>query len=183
MSRARSRTRRGPRKDRLIQTRVAQELEKALKSEADRRRLSVSHLIRNVLEDTFDLVDTVVRDVDNIVADSVELADQVRRDAENIAFGSRERVRKAAAERDAGDEGDEESDEEPGETDAPEPAAEGSDPTADIDAWNAVTVNRPADCARCDKTLARGDSAHLGISATAGGPKVWLCQNCLDTLE
>jgi hypothetical protein len=39
----------GPRKDRLIQTRVDEELESALKEEATRRRLPVSQLVRNIL--------------------------------------------------------------------------------------------------------------------------------------
>ena len=51
-----------PRKDRLIQTRVPRDLEATLRLEARRRRLTVSHLIRSVLEDAFDLVDDVVAD-------------------------------------------------------------------------------------------------------------------------
>jgi cytochrome c553 len=76
------------RKDRLIQTRVAQDLEATLKHEARRQRLSVSQLIRNVLEDAFDLVDDVVCDVDQIVSDSVHLARNVGRNARRIV-GSR----------------------------------------------------------------------------------------------
>ena len=84
-------------KDRLIQTRVPESLENKLKKEASRRRLSVSHLIRNVLEDTFDLVGGVVAEVDNIVQDSVGLADQVRRDAGRIAGRAFENVRSRGA--------------------------------------------------------------------------------------
>ena len=53
----RERIREERRKDRLIQTRVPRDLESTLKREARRRRLTVSHLIRNVLEDAFQLVD------------------------------------------------------------------------------------------------------------------------------
>ena len=56
------------RKDRLIQTRVPRALEKTLKREAERQRLSLSHLIRNILEDAFELMDGVVADVDQIVS-------------------------------------------------------------------------------------------------------------------
>ena len=86
---------RPPRKDRLIQTRVPEELEVALKEEARRRRLTLSHLIRNALEDTFQLVDGVVADVDQIVSDSVTLAKNVRRNARRLA--SPDRAVKAAA--------------------------------------------------------------------------------------
>ena len=67
------------RKDRLIQTRVPRELEGAIKEAAQRRRLTVSHLIRNVLEDAFDLVHTVVDEVDHLVSESVDLVEGVRR--------------------------------------------------------------------------------------------------------
>jgi len=67
------------RKDRLIQTRVPRKLEGAIKQAAQRRRLTVSHLIRNVLEDAFDLVHSVVDEVDHLVSDSAELLEGVRR--------------------------------------------------------------------------------------------------------
>lgn len=66
------------RKDRVIQARVPEDLEATLKQAAEKRRMSVSHLIRNVLEDTFTLVD-------NIVADSSALVEQVSRDARRVA--------------------------------------------------------------------------------------------------
>ena len=75
-------------KDRVVQTRVPRDLEATLKEEARRRRLTVSHLIRNVLEDAFDLVDGVVADVDQIVSDSVTLAKTVRDSARRIRFSS-----------------------------------------------------------------------------------------------
>ena len=77
------------RKDRLIQTRVPQNLESTLKDEARKRRLSVSHLIRNVLEDTFNLVDNVVNEVDRVVADSVGMAQTLKRDAQRLAATAR----------------------------------------------------------------------------------------------
>lgn len=65
------------RKDRVIQARVPEDLETTLKEAADKQRMSVSHLIRNVLEDTFTLVD-------NIVADSSALVEQASRDAKRV---------------------------------------------------------------------------------------------------
>ncbi len=43
------------RKDRLIQTRVDRRLQKVLTDEAAKRRMSVSNLVRNILEDAFGL--------------------------------------------------------------------------------------------------------------------------------
>ena len=73
------------RKDRLVQTRVPEKLEATLKQEAHKRRTTVSQMIRNILEDTFDLVDGVVASVDAIVSDSVELAQQVGRDVRRMS--------------------------------------------------------------------------------------------------
>lgn len=70
------------RKDRVIQARVPEDLETTLKQAAEKRRMSVSHLIRNILEDTFTLVD-------NIVADSSALVEQVSRDARRVAASVR----------------------------------------------------------------------------------------------
>ena len=84
----------GERKDRLIQTRVAEDLDEALRREARRNRVTVSQLIRNVLEDAFHLVD-------NIVVGAANLTETVRRDAQRIAASAqgRERARKGLVDR------------------------------------------------------------------------------------
>ena len=155
-------------KDRLVQTRVPRRLEDVLKAEAKRRRLSVSHLIRNVLEDTLTLVDTVVTGGEQLVDTSVRVAGQVARDAGRLAT----RVRLPSEEDDAPDEAEE----------RPKPAAA---PARDLDhvlAWNAVVLNREARCARCDATLPKGTPAHLGVSQDPAQPPAWLCAACLASL-
>jgi hypothetical protein len=79
----------GERKDKLIQTRVAGDLGNTLREEAKRRRLSVSQLIRNVLEDTFTLVDDVVNE-------TAKLAKTVRRDALRIRDSAQGLTRSAS---------------------------------------------------------------------------------------
>ena len=74
------------RKARLIQTRVDEDLDDALRDAAKQRRVTVSQLIRNVLEDTFTLVD-------NVVADAAQLTATVKRDARRLADAARGRVR------------------------------------------------------------------------------------------
>jgi len=161
------------RKDRLIQTRVARDLESTLKREAQRRRLTVSHLIRNVLEDTFQLVDDVVDGVDGIVAESVELARRVGRDARRMAGA----VRDAVAETDEVDEVDVVPEAEP------IAAAETpSDPLGHVYAWNAVVANQAVSCAACAAPIARGGDAFVGLSDDARGPRTWLCPTCREGL-
>ncbi len=154
-------------KDRLVQTRVPRRLEDVLKAEAKRRRLSVSHLIRNVLEDTLALVDTVVTGSEELVDTSVRVAGQVARDAGRLAA----RARTTA---DAGE---------------PEQAVKRRQrapaPERDLEhvlAWNAVVLNRDVRCARCDATLPKGTQANLGVSQDPAQPPAWLCQGCLERL-
>jgi hypothetical protein len=182
--------RRGPRKDaasrkdRLIQARVPRGLASTLQHEARRRRLSVSHLIRNVLEDTFQLVDHVVAEVDNLVSDSVELASQVRRDAAQIARTARRGI---GRERQG-------SDLERGEPSerrtAPAPAKKrggsrevvSSSNLGHIYAWNEVVLNRAARCARCGLRLEPGSEARLGLTQDPSASPTWLCRDCVRTL-
>lgn len=70
------------RKSRVIQTRVPQDLEDTLKDAAEKQRMTVSHFIRHVLEDTFSLVDGIVHDgstlVENASRDAKRLAARAR---------------------------------------------------------------------------------------------------------
>jgi hypothetical protein len=173
----RQRLREKRRKDRLIQTRVPEDLESTLKREARRRRLTVSHLIRNILEDTFQLVDDVVANVDEIVTDSVELAKRVGRDAKRVA----EAVREAVAEVPPGESDTALGDDAPA---APEPGLAHDDDArlAHVYAWNRVVLNRAANCARCAAELARGSDGFVGLSDEANGPRLWLCAACGESL-
>ena len=186
-----------PRKDRLIQTRVPQDLESTLKDEARKRRLSVSHLIRNVLEDTFSLVDNVVTEVDRVVHDSVGVAQALRRDARRLAATARGET--AHRDRRAADEaGTQDEDAPPNETQGTgtaAPTAGGavasappavdlqSGPLADVYGFQELVLNRAADCANCSSQIPRGTRAYLGMTDKADQPRVWVCQECLDTIS
>jgi hypothetical protein len=176
-------------KDRLIQTRVPERLESVLKEEAQKRRLTVSHLIRNMLEDTLQLVDTVVAGAGEIVDGSVDLAEQVKRDAGKLATTARmavqprgKRVEPAPehagpAERGAKTGRAAWEDQDEGEVRAARLAA-----LDHVLAWNEVVVNRSAECAGCDRELPRGGKAHLGMSQDPTAAPAWLCADCLDEL-
>lgn len=150
-------------KDRVVQTRVPRDLETTLKREARRRRLTVSHLVRNVLEDAFQLVDGVVANVDDLVNDSVELVRRVGSDARRVAGAVREATR-------------------PGEAAPPGEVAPPSADLAHVWAWNRVVLNRATDCSRCGRGLARGAVAHAGLSDDPSQPRAWLCDDCIDAL-
>jgi hypothetical protein len=161
------------RKDRLVQTRVPRELEDRIKEEAGRRRLTVSHLVRNLLEDAVDLVDNVLGSVDDIVSDSVDFAENVGRDIARAT--DRERRRRGGRHR-----SDRAADSDAGRRD--ERAEPARDPTAALDhvaAWNAVILNRSTSCSACEVTLERGDHAYAGLGS---GPIAWLCDRCIEAL-
>lgn len=149
------------RKDRVIQTRVPRDLESTLKEAAERERVSVSHLIRNVLEDTFHLVD-------NIVAESANLADTVRRDALRLAASAKGKGASASAGSEI------------------VPAAEGGETARAllerVDAWQDVVLNRPVTCIECGGELTRGQKAYRGLTSDAEVPTIWLCPACLEDL-
>ena len=184
-------------KDRLIQTRVPERLESVLKEEAHKRRLTVSHLIRNMLEDTLNLVDTVVTGAEEFVGGSVDFAEQVAKDATKIATTAREAVRGTAeavgvnvdgAPRTPAAGAGAPREEAPAGSEAVTGAVSGAGAaprTAALDhvlAWNQVVVNRPATCASCGCELPRGSVAHLGVGDTPGMPPAWLCTACLERL-
>lgn len=147
------------RKDRLIQTRVPEKLEATLKQEAHKRRTTVSQMIRNILEDTFDLVDGVVASVDAIVSDSVELAQKVGRDVRRMS-------------------------ESKGRASAPcqAPFPDAGPRLAGVHAWQAVVLNRPVACAKCGAVLPRGLEAYRGVGDDPAQPESWVCAATVQAL-
>jgi hypothetical protein len=169
-------------KDRLIQTRVPEDLESALKDAARQRRLSVSQLLRTMLEDTFHLVDDVISEVDHLVQDSVGLARQVREDAARIA----EPARREPPARSPAEDPRPAPARSPAEAPRPAPAPAAPAPAAaaldHVLAWNKVVLNRDAACATCGKALQKGGAAQLGLSQQPGSPPVWLCSACSEKM-
>jgi hypothetical protein len=160
-----------PRKDRVVQARVPRELEATLKAEARRRRLSVSQLVRHVLEDTFHLVDGLVADVDRLVGDSVDLARNAQARARRIG-----RPRRAAS-TPAGPPAEREL---PAEARVPDREVPG--PLDDVVAWNEVVLHRRVHCAACGAAMARGSRGHLGLDEGGTPAGAWLCPRCLEQL-
>jgi hypothetical protein len=176
---------RAPRKDRLVQARVPKDLEQTLKAEARRRRLSLSQLVRNVLEDAFELVDGVVSDVDQIVSDSFTLARNVSRGAQRLA----DPERRLAGESPDGeapaarDELDEEGGDPGTITDEGQPVA----PSTDLDlshvyGWNELVLHRAARCAQCGMAIDRGQRGFASLSDRPDAERAWLCPRCVESL-
>lgn len=88
-------------KSRVIQTRVPQELEDTLRDAAEKKRMTVSHFIRHVLEDTVNLVDGIVQDsstlMENVSRDAKRLAATARGELVDEAANKREQLEKVDA--------------------------------------------------------------------------------------
>ena len=53
------------------------------------------------------------------------------------------------------------------------------DPLEGIVAFQDVTLAVTAKCAKCQKELPRGSHANLGIGEAGGGPRRFVCEDCL----
>jgi hypothetical protein len=158
------------RKDKIIQTRVNEALDDRLRQEAKQRRLPVSQLIRNLLEDSFALVGNVVDNVDAIAQDAIGLGKQAGVDAQHLARRASKAVVpvvEEAVERAGTDATRESSDA----STSPPPTLES------IVAWQGVVLNAEQTCSACSTKLLKGRDGFLGLSSTPG-QMAWLCQDC-----
>lgn len=142
------------RKDRLVQARVDEDLDAALRLAARKKRTTVSNLIRNVLEDTFNLVD-------DIVAETANLTETVKRDAKRIAASAKGRGKGGSSGSAAG-----------------AASASSASSLGGVYAWQEVVLNRGASCASCGRELPRGAHGLYGLQDDPNAPKLWLCPDC-----
>jgi len=164
-----------------LHTRISDDLDEALQDAARRLRVPVSNLVRNVLEDVFDVVEAVTENVGGFVEDVVEEAQDLGRRWEGRF---RERTAEARARR-FHHERSERGEREPGHTPPPPPEPPAPESARsdfpDVAAWQPLVMNTVQDCAGCGRTLRRGDDAYLAVGGARPGP-TFLCETCLDGL-
>jgi hypothetical protein len=172
---------RGPRKERVLHTRISEQLDESLRSAADELRVPVSNLVRNVLEDVFDVVESVTDNVGDLVEDLVDEADSVRERLSGRR-GHRQRRRRRssepprsdpdwqAAEREVSEMVDDETVNDQPEPDRPE--------FADVLGWQPLVLNGQQRCSDCGRDMTRGDKGFLGLS-TAQDSQTYLCPECV----
>lgn len=153
----------------MLHTRISDELADDIRRVAEDLRVPVSNLVRNVLEETFSVVESVTDDVGEFLEEVLDEAEAAR---ERIRGRRRGRASGAEAPRR----------ERPQETPKPDagadPAADVLDPLADVLGWQPVVLQRPRRCAGCGSRQARGARAHLGLTERGAGPAT-LCERCL----
>ena len=154
------------RKERILHTRISEDLAEDLRRVAEDLRVPVSNLVRNVLEEAFSVVETVTDNVGELIEEVMDEAEAVRERIRGRQRGRRrgERgwERRAAAP-------------EPPAQPAPAPLRGAAD---DVIGWQALVLARPQRCERCETLLGRGDPAFASVTANGVG-EVWRCEDCL----
>ncbi len=148
----------GKTKDKVLHTRVPEELEDALQKKAVAMRIPVSNLIRNILEDAFQFVE-------NVVADGLSITDTIRKDAISIAettktgFSALKQSRKANEK-----------------TSPDKKKDEGV--LSQVYGWQEIVLNKNGACFVCAKEIKKGIKAKM----SAGGvtPPIFLCRACFN---
>lgn len=125
----------GQTKDRVLQARIPRDLDEELRGQAQQLGLSVSTVVRNVLVNTFQLVE-------GVVADSTHLADVIQ--------GRRTRPSNHPPANNPAN--------------IP-PVAAPSDTPVPVAAWQEAVLNLNGICDQCNNILHKGERAAIGIPA------------------
>lgn len=154
------------RKERVLHTRISDQLAEDIHRVAEDLRIPVSNLVRNVLQDVFSVMETVTDNVGGLIEDVIGQADrtreQLRRRADRL---KQQRGQSASSSVSDG----------PRETDSA-PPEDGE--FGDILAWQPLILNQRRTCAACSGPLKRGDHAVVGLTA-AGLSASYLCMPCM----
>ncbi|MEW6775145.1 MAG: hypothetical protein AB1405_02525 [Bdellovibrionota bacterium] len=151
------------RKDRVVQTRVPGDLEDVLKEAARTQRVTVSHLIRNVLEDTFNLVD-------NLVAQGERIAETVSRDAKRIAESAKGLPRSTPPVPPLG--------QPPAPPAVPPVSGSALSALESVYAWQELILARDTACTKCGTSIPKNSKALKGVTDVPTASPIWVCESC-----
>ena len=140
------------RKERVLHTRISEQLAEDIRAIADDLRVPVSNLVRNVLEEAFDAVERVSGDVSSLMDDVLEEAELASQRYRRYRDRVRDRAQARAAE---------------ARPVAPAaPVVPSEDPLAHVVAWQPVVLAAPRLCARTGRELRPGERVYLGLGDT-----------------
>lgn len=168
--------RRRERKERILHTRVSEQLSEDIRRVAEELRVPVSNLVRNVLDEAFGAVEHVTGNLGDLVEDIVEEAESAQRRMRRRR-GRRHWHTRATSDEpiDVEPEGSDES--EGAREEAAEPSRERPE-FPDVMGWQPLLLNREQTCADCGRTLRRGKRAFVGLTSS-GMSQVTLCRSCV----
>lgn len=155
-----------------MHTRISEQLSDDIRSMAEELRLPVSNLVRNVLEETFSVVETVSENVG-------ELLEEVLDEAEVARGRYRGRRPRRRWHREDASPVDAQQAAEAAEAADAEPDAAPRPEFPDVLGWQPLLLNRDADCADCGRGVPRGERAFVGVGAQGLSSTV-LCRECTE---
>src|SRR5262245_2348294 len=165
------------RKERVLHTRISEQLAEDIRAIADDLRVPVSNLVRNVLEEAFDAVERVSGDVSHLFEDVIEEAELASERYRRYRNRVHERARARAAEARAAAAGASEAPAAAPVSSAPGVPADAS--LAHVVALQPVVLAAPRRCARTGRDLRPGERAYLGLGD--GGPLgVYVAESAID---
>ena len=149
------------RKERVLHTRISDDLAADIRRVADDLRVPVSNVVRNVLEEAFSFVEYVSDNFGELIDEVVDEAEAAR-----DRIRSRRRAGRSARPR-------------PRRQEAPQ--TQPSNDFDDVLGWQPLVLNRQRRCDQCDALLARGAQAFAGVTQ-AGIGGTTLCSACVEAL-
>lgn len=160
------------RMERVLHTRVSDNLDEAIRGAAEELRVPVSNLVRNVLEDVFEVVETVTDNVGDLVGEILGDGERARERFRNRMGRHRGGRRRERPER-SGDVADDE-------RAADEAPAREVREFPDVVGWQPLILNGPQACGDCERQIAKGDRAFVGLKAD-GLSGIYLCSVCMES--
>ncbi len=162
------RRRHSRRKERILHTRISDQLSEDIRRVAEDLRVPVSNLVRNVLEEVFSAVEQMSDDVGDLFDEVVEEAEYARERMEEFQARRRARRRRREARDTTAREASEPA--QPAEPAAvpetPGASSEAAPDFPEVVAWQPVLLNSRQRCAATGRELAPGEEAHVGLTAT-----------------
>ncbi len=158
------------RMQRVLHTRVSEDLDEAIRRAADELRVPVSNLVRNVLEDVFDVVEKVTDNVGDFLGD---LGERTGRTAGRTGERWTRRLRRHGL-RVYGDLAEDDA-EAPAQGAAPAPARR---EFPDVVGWQPLILNGPQRCGDCSREVEKSVRAFVGLTAR-GLSEHYLCAACM----
>lgn len=171
------------RKERVLHTRISEDLSDDIRRLADDLRVPVSNLVRNVLEEVFSVVESVSDSMGDAFEDVLDEAEQARERIRRHAQPPRRRRHPHHTHsRDVDVEQELRRDEEAELPHRREARDRGAPAHASglpgILGWQPLVLDAPCACARCAVTLCSGDDAFIGVGREAIADVV-LCEDCV----
>jgi len=172
------------RKERVLHTRISEQLSEDIRQLAEDLRVPTSNLVRNVLEEVFTAVENVTDDVGGLFEEVLEEADAARDRVRRRYRGSarrRQRRSSQAPGRSWSDVAEEEiRDDEAGEERESAAREHPAPPDfPDVIGWQPLVLNQSGACADCSRSLRRGTRVFVGVTENGLSRHV-LCRECLE---